>query len=156
MSDLGTITGATGLESAVNAIWAANATLIATVPADRLITGRVPPSEQMPYIRLQPEAGSNATRTNRTLYERAKLAFHIWTDGIDAGRAIAQLIRNAFASLAFEWGTGGVTDMRWDGPPLSRQTSDPEIKAWETIVTFTLATWEQRDDTYATTSSSGD
>ena len=27
--------------------------------------------------------------------------------------------------------------MKWDGPPVSRQTSDPEIKAWQTTVTFT-------------------
>ena len=59
MSDLGTIAGATGLESAINAIWAANARLAAAVPVDRLITGRVPPSEQMPYVRLEPEGGSD-------------------------------------------------------------------------------------------------
>ncbi len=156
MSDLGTIAGATGLESAVNQIWAANAALAAAVPADRLITGRVPPSEKMPYIRLEPDSGGNTTRTNRTLYQHAKLAFHIWTDTFDLGRQIAPLIRNAFASLAFDWGTGGVTDMRWDGPPATHQTQDPEIKVWETIVTFTVETWQTRQDTCANTSSSGD
>ena len=65
MSDLGTIAGATGLESAINIIWAANAALVAAVPADRLITGRVPPSEEMPYVRLEPDGGSETTAANR-------------------------------------------------------------------------------------------
>jgi len=146
MSDLGTITGATGLESAINAIWAANAALNAAVPVDRLITGRVPPSEAMPYVRLEPEAGTNIVRTNLSLYQTERVHFHIWTDGIDAARAIAPLIRAAFASMAFDWVTGAVLDMRWDGPPLSRQTTDPEIKAWQTTVTFTASTWQQRQD----------
>lgn len=156
MSDLGTIPGATGLESAINTIWAANAALVAAVPADRLITGRVPPSEQMPYVRLEPEGGAENGRTNRTLYASEKITFHIWSDTFDVARSIHPLIRNAFAGLAFDWGTAGVLDMKWDGPPLSRQTSDPEIKAWQTSVSFTCTTWQQREDTYQFTSSSGD
>ncbi len=156
MSDFGTIAGATGLESAINAIWAANAALVAAVPVDRLITGRVPPSEQMPYVRLEPEGGRETSRSNRTLYAADTIRFHIWSDGFDTGRAIAPLIRNAFASMSFDWTTGGVLDMKWDGPPVSRQTSDPEIKAWQTTVSFTCATWQTRQDTSAITSSSGD
>jgi len=156
MSDLGTIAGADGIESAINGLWAANSALVAVVPADRLITGRVPPSEEMPYVRLAPDAGDNTDRTNATLYQAAKVAFHVWSDTFDRGREIAALIRNAFASLAFDWASGGVLDMRWDGPPASHQTTDAEIKAWETVVTFTAQTWEQRQDTFATTSSGGD
>jgi hypothetical protein len=154
--DLGTIAGATGLESALNALWAANAALAAAVPADRLITGRVPPSEEMPYVRLEPEGGSESERTNASLYATERVSFHIWSDGIDAARAIARLIRDCFASNSFNWGSGAVLDMKWDGPPLSRQTSDPEIKAWQTTVSFTCSTWQQRVDTPAITSSSGD
>jgi hypothetical protein len=154
--DLGTINDANGLESAINAIWAANVALIALVPADRLITGRVPPSEQMPYVRLEPEGGAETGRSNASLYATEKISFHIWSDTIDAGQAIAPLIRNCFASNAFNWTTGAVLDMKWDGPPASRQTTDPEIKAWQTTVTFTCSTWQQRQDTPAVTSSSGD
>ena len=146
MSDLGTITGATGLESAINAIWAANQALNAAVPVDRLIIGRVPPSEQMPYVRLEPENGTNITRTNLSLYQTERVHFHIWTDGFDAGRAIAPLIRAAFASMAFSWGTGASSTCDWDGPPVSRQVTGPEIKAWHTTVTFTASTWQQRQD----------
>ena len=103
-SDLGTIADAVGLESAINAIWAANQALNAAVPVDRLITGRVPPSEQMPYVRLEPETGTNITRSNKSLYQTERIHFHIWTDGIDAARAIAGLIRAAFASMAFDSG----------------------------------------------------
>jgi hypothetical protein len=152
MSDLGTITGAVGLESAINAIWAANAALSAAVPVDRLITGRVPPSQAMPYTRLEPEGGTDARRTNASLYQTERIHFHIWSDGFDIGRAIAPLIRAAFANMAFNWGSGAVLDMKWDGPPVSRQTNDPEIKAWHTTVSFTLQTWQQRQDN---TSSSG-
>ena len=146
MSDIGTIAGATGLESALNAIWAANTALTAVVPADRLITGRVPPSEQMPYVRLEPEGGSHTTRSNKSLYQTECVNFHVWSDTFDIGRSIARLIRAAFASMAFDWGTGAVLDMRWDGPPTSRQTNNPEIKAWQTTVTFTASTWQQRQD----------
>ncbi len=146
MSDLGTIAGATGLESAINAIWAANTALTALVPADRLITGRVPPSEQMPYVRLEPEGGSNTTRSNKSLYQTERVLFHVWSDTFDVGRQIAPLIRAAFASMAFNWGTGAVLDMQWDGPPISRQVTDPELKAWQTTITFTASTWQQRQD----------
>ncbi len=146
MSDLGTIAGATGLESAINAIWAANAALTAVVPVDRLITGRVPPSEQMPYVRLEPDGGSDEARTNASLYQTEKVRFHVWSDGFDVGRQIHPLIRAAFASMAFNWTSGAVLDMKCDGPPISRQTSDPEIKAWQTTVSFTLTTWHQRQD----------
>ena len=146
MSDLGTIAGATGLESALNAIWAADTALSAAVPVDRLITGRVPPSETMPYVRLEPEGGVETERTNASLYSTEKVNFHIWSDGFDVGRAIAPLIRKAFASMAFNWGSGAVLDMKWDGPPVSRQTADREIKAWQTTVSFTCSTWQQRQD----------
>ena len=146
MSDLGTIAGAAGMEAAINAIWAANAALAAAVPADRLITGRVPPSEIMPYVRLEPEGGRELSRSNKSIYARETIRFHIWTDGVDAGRAIAPLVRNAFASMAFNWITGAVLDMKWDGPPASQQTTDPEIKAWRTTVSFTCTTWQQRTD----------
>jgi hypothetical protein len=152
MSDLGTIPGATGLESAINAIWADKAALAALVPADRLITGRVPPSEEMPYVRLEPDAGGNTQRTNASLYQTAKIAFHVWSDTFDAGRQVAAAVRDAFASMAFDWVTGAVLDMRWDGPPASRQTTDPEIKAWETVVIFTAATWLSRDDNSSSSS----
>jgi hypothetical protein len=146
MSDLGTIAGATGLESAINTIWAANAALVAAVPADRLITGRVPPSEQMPYVRLEPEGGRELSRTNASIYASETILFHIWSDGFDSGRTIAALIRNAFASMAFNWTSGAVMDMQWGGPAVSRQASEPEIKAWQTTVTFTASTWQQRED----------
>ncbi len=156
MSDLGTIAAATGLESAINILWAASAALVAQVPADRLITGRVPPSEEMPYVRLEADGGSETGRTNQSIYATEKVTFHIWSEGFDTGRAIAPLIRDAFAGMAFDWITGAVLDMKWDGPPVSRQTSDPEIKAWQTTVSFTCSTWQQRQDTPAITSSSGD
>jgi hypothetical protein len=146
MSDLGTIAGATGLESAINSIWAVNTALTALVPTDRLITGRVPPSEQMPYVRLEPEGGSNTTRSNKSLYQTERVLFHVWSDTFDVGRQIAPLIRAAFASMAFNWGTGAVLDMKWDGPPISRQVTDPELKAWQTTITFTASTWQQRQD----------
>ncbi len=154
--DYGTISGANSLESAINTIWAGNALLAAAVPADRLITGRVPPSEQMPYVRLEPAGGTVTQRTNASLYATQRVNFHIWTDTFDSGRAIAPLIRNAFASNSFNWGNGAVLDMKSDGPPLSRQTNTPEIKAWQTTLSFTCATWHERQDTYAKTSSSGD
>ena len=79
MSDLGTIAAATGLESAINILWAASAALVAQVPADRLITGRVPPSEQMPYVRLEADGGSETSRTNQSIYATEKVVFHIWS-----------------------------------------------------------------------------
>ena len=86
-------------------------------------------------------------RTNRTIYAAAKVSFHIWSDAFDIARTtIAPLIHAAFASMAFDWGSGGVLDMKWDGPPTSRQTTDPEIKAWETTVSFTCTTWQTRTD----------
>ena len=110
----------------------------------------------MPYVRLEPEGGPENGRTNRTIYAAAKVSFHIWSDAIDIARTtIAPLIYAAFASMAFDWGSGGVLDMKWDGPPTSRQTTDPEIKAWETTVSFTCTTWQTRTDATNSWSSSG-
>ena len=93
-------------------------------------------------------------RTNASIYAIETIRFHIWSDGIDAGRAIAPLIRNAFASMAFNWTTGAVLDMKWNGPPPSNQTTDPEIKAWQTTVTFTCSTWQARQDESSSSSGS--
>jgi hypothetical protein len=146
MSDLGTITGASSLADAVHAIWAGNTALCAAVPADRFLTGRVPGSEEMPYVRLELREGGTIQRSNATLYQTQKLAFHVWSDKFDEGDGIAPLIVAAFASMAFDWASGGVTDMRWDGPAAARQTNDPEIKAWETVVMFTVNIWQTRQD----------
>ncbi len=146
MSDLGTIAGTTSLAQALHALWAANSALVAVVPADRAITGRVPPSEEMPYVRLSLADAGNKQRTNATLYQAQRVSFHLWTDTFDAGDAAAPLIQAAFASMAFNWGSGGVTDMRQEGTPATTQTTDPEIKAWETTVTFTANTWQTRQD----------
>jgi hypothetical protein len=154
--DLGTIAGAANLESAINTIWANNAALVAVVPADGLITGRVPPSQKMPYVRLDPQGGQEEYRSNVSVYATERIAFHVWTDTVDAGRAIAPVIRDAFNSNEFNWTVGAVLDMKWDGPPETQQVTDPEIKAWQTTVHFTLKTWTQRQDTSAITSSSGD
>ena len=51
-----------------------------------------------------------------------------------------------FANQEIDWQSGGVTDCRPEGPPGTRQTALPEIKAWETVVTFAAATWETRQD----------
>jgi len=146
MSDLGTVLGATGIESAINGVWNSNTALAAAVPVNRLITGRVPPSEEMPYVRLEPEGGREMVRTNASLYSAVNIHFHIWSDTYDVGNAVAGLIQAAFASIAFNWGRGAVLDMKLDGPPVSRQATTPEIKAWETTVNFTCSTWQQRQD----------
>ena len=146
MPNLGTIPDTTSLAQAIHAIWAANTALIAVVPADRSLTGRVPPSEEMPYVRVAFSDSGNISRTNKTLYQTQLVTFHAWTDTFDAGDALVPLIQNAFASQMFDWGTGGVTDMRQHGAPSTQQTNDPEIKAWETIVEFLAHTWQSRND----------
>jgi len=156
MSDLGTIPGATGLESALNLIWADNSAICAIVPADRLLFGRIPTSEKMPYVRLEPGDGQESVITNRTIYATHKVTFHIWSDGTsDVDLQLWPLIRNAFSAMIFDWVTGGVTNMKWDGPPSSRQTTNPEIQAWETTMSFTCQTWQTRTDATNSWSSSG-
>jgi hypothetical protein len=156
LSDLGTIAGASGLESAINLIWAYNASLCAIVPANRLLSGRIPPSEKMPYVRLDPGEGQESIVTNRTIYATHKITFHIWSDGTtDVDLEIWPLIRNAFSAMIFDWGTGGVINMKWDGPPSSKQSTDPEIQAWVTTTSFTCQTWQTRTDATNSWSSSG-
>ncbi|MEI8374809.1 MAG: hypothetical protein WCJ35_18450 [Planctomycetota bacterium] len=146
MSDLGTIAGATSLESAIGVVWANDAALVAQVPVLRLITGRVPQSELMPYVRMEQTGGSGNARTNKSYYQTARVVFHIWTEDYAGGSAVAQLILNAFANKGFDWTTGAVLDMRADGPPVNNQVHMPEIKLWETTVSFVLTTWQGRQD----------
>ena len=146
MGQLGTIAGAATLAQAIHAIWGANAALAAAVPIDRFLTGRVPGSEKMPYVRLELTAGGNIQRTSNTLYQKQSVTFHIWTDDFDDGDAIVPTLNAAFASQIFDWSVGGVTDMRQEGTASTSQVSTPEFKAWETVVTFTANTWETRQD----------
>lgn len=146
MSDLGTISGAATLAQAIHGIWAANTALAAAVPADRFLTGRVPGSEEMPYVRLELEDGGNIQRSKQTLYQKQRVVFHLWTDAFDSGDSVVPLIQAAYASMAFDWGTGGVTDFRQEGTASTSQVNTPEFKAWETVVTFTANTWESRQD----------
>lgn len=153
MGSLGTIAGATTLAQAIHKIWAANAALHAAVPDERFLTGRMPPSEEMPYVRLELDGSGNVQRTSSTLYQKQGVVFHVWTDDFDAGEALVPLIRSAFESQEFDWTTGGVLDLRQDGTADTNQTNIPEIKAWETTVRFTANTWEQRQDRAGSSSS---
>ena len=146
MSDLGVISGATDLESALVAIWNSSTPLIAQVPRLRLITGRVPQSETMPYVRMEQVGGEGTARTNKSYYQTARVLFHVWGESLATGSTIAQLILNAYANKGFNWTTQGVLDMRADGPPVNEQVSTPEIKIWETTVSFALSLWQGRQD----------
>jgi hypothetical protein len=134
------------LAQAIHQLWAADAVLSALVPPRRFCTGRVPPSEAMPYCRLELPGGSEIRRSRQTLYEKQPIVFHLWTDTFDEAEAIAAEIRRVLANQTFDWATGGVLDCRPAGSPSMTQTALPEIKAWETVVTFAAATWEMRKD----------
>ena len=136
----------TTLAQAIHARWSANSALCALVPADRFCTGRVPASEEMPYVRLELPPGGELLRSRETVYEKRPIVFHVWTDTFDAGDAAAAAIRAAFAHSAFDWGLGGAMDLRPRGGPAARQIARAEFKAWETIVRFDATTWEQRQD----------
>jgi hypothetical protein len=136
----------TTLAQSIHARWSTSAALGALVPPGRFCTGRVPASEEMPYVRLELPGGEELLRTRETLYERRPIVFHVWSDTFDSGDAVAAAIRTAFAHAAFDWGTGGVLDCRPLGGPASRQIARAEFKAWETIVRFQAMTWEQRTD----------
>lgn len=155
MGSLGTIAGATTLAEAIHAIWAANAALCAVIPLERFCTGRIPPSEEMPYVRVEFNSNGNVALTNRTLYQKGDIVLHIWTDDFDTGDAIAGLVRQAFDLQEFDWITGGVLNFRLSGTPNSTQTTIPEIKAWETIASFSANIWEKRSDISNGSSSSG-
>jgi hypothetical protein len=144
MSNL--IAGASTLAQALNLIWADDDSATAAVPADRFLNGRVPGGEEMPYVRMETQDGGNIQRTNATNYQKQKITFHIWTDTFDAGDSIVPVLKATFASQAFDWGSGGVTDFRQEGTASTSQVTTPEFKAWETIVTFTANTWETRQD----------
>jgi hypothetical protein len=134
------------LSQSIHARWSASTALCALVPSARFCTGRVPASEEMPYVRLELQGGTEMLRSHETLYEKRPIVFHVWTDTFDSGDAVAAAIRAAFAHAAFDWGTGGVLDCRPLGGPAARQIARAEFKAWETIVRFQAMTWEQRTD----------
>ncbi len=136
----------TTLAEAIHARWAANTALCTLVPADRFCTGRVPASEEMPYVRLEILGGGELLRSRETVYEKRPIVFHIWTDTFDAGDAVAAAIRTAFAHAAFDWGLGGAMDFRPCSGPAARQIARAEFKAWETVVAFVATMWEQRQD----------
>lgn len=136
----------TTLAQAIHARWSANTALCALAPPERFCTGRVPASEQMPYVRLELQGGGELLRSRETLYEQRRVVFHVWTDTFDAADAVATAVRAAFANAAFDWGTGGVLDCRPHGGPSFRQVARAEFKAWEAVVALVALTWEQRTD----------
>jgi len=131
---------------AIHGLWAADPLLCGLISADRFLTGRVPSSQETPYCRLELSGGRETQRSNGSLYQKLTIIFHVWTDTFDQGDAIAPQIRRVFASREFDWGSGGVLDCKTEGWPRTEQTKLPEIKAWETVVTFAANTWDTRLD----------
>ena len=134
------------LAQAIHALWGADAGLSALLPAEAFLTGRVPPSQAMPYCRLELPGGGEQALSNVNQYRTAAVVFHVWSDGFDAGDAIAPQIRRVFANQAVNWTGGGCLRMKPEGPPRTRQTTDAEIKAWETVQRFTAVIFETRQD----------
>ena len=118
----------TTLAQAIHSHWSFNSALCAVVPAERFCTGRVPASEEMPYVRLEITGGGELLRSRETLYERRPIVFHVWTDTFDDGDAVAGAVRAAFAQAAFDWGTGGVLDCRPRRTAASGRSPAPSLR----------------------------
>ena len=84
------------LEQAIHARWAASSGLEALLPAARVRTGAFH-GEGRPYATLERKTSRTVFRTNAgDALDEVTLAVHVWHEGYDAGRAIADQVRTAF------------------------------------------------------------
>lgn len=121
------------LESAFHQHWAADATLNALLPAERLKTGLVRGTD-LPCASLVRKACRTAARTNAGgRFEEATIEVRIRHDDHDAGRAVADAAADAFdrARLAVSGGQNVLQTLR-----TRESVVQCDDGAWEFLIEF--------------------
>jgi len=129
----------------LHALWAADNTLCALLPAARVFTGRVPApdSATMPYARIEQPGGARGIRTNESIYPEVSIVFHVWSDDFDTADAIRKAIEQVYQNQEFDYDAGSVKDLRYNSHT-SRQPDLPTYTAWETLVSYTAKCCQTR------------
>jgi hypothetical protein len=101
------------LEQELHEQWAADAALIALVPAARVFTGFAVGDPTLPYVVLDDVSRAAQLRASTAgAVDRVELCFQIYTDDLDEAKAIAEAVRQQFDRTSFALSSGTVLSMR--------------------------------------------
>ena len=100
------------LEKEIHQQWAADAALIALVPAARLFTGFATGDPTLPYVVLDDVSRERRARTSTAgAVDRVELCFHVYTDDLDQAKEITEAVRQQFDRTSFALTQGAVLSM---------------------------------------------
>jgi len=123
-------------------IWARTPALCNLVPAIRMVTGRIPSTEEyaMPYASIMESSAGSGLRTDKSHYHRVPITFHIWTnDGeVAEGETIENTLADIYCDQEWQYAFGRVIDVLDEGPGIKVQADRTEYRAWEVIKIITL------------------
>lgn len=138
-----------GLLATLANIWKNSERLCSYVDFSRVYTGRIPGTElvRFPYVSMMTTAGWQTCRTDKTMYSRVPLTFHVWAD--DAKLAFAEevgsVISDVYANTCWEVSDAEkIIDILDGGPGIPRQTNVATVKAWEIVQILTVCLERER------------
>ena len=140
------------LEKSIKNRWRTTPALVALVPAERVIMGRVPGTQVYPFPYVSYKLGTSrmTKRTRNSMYYQQTLTFRVWVDDakVDVGDDIANAITDYFCNQC--WPIDAmeqVIDMRDVGRAAKEQTTIANVKAWQIVKMMQIATVRKRVDT---------
>jgi len=141
-----------GLLKSIAEIWRTNGPLCASIPFDRVFTGRLGGTElyRFPYCSIAIGSGWRVYRSDKTDVSHVVASFSIWLDDarLHLGELIQDAIYAAYANTCWTVREGyKVMDVLDMGEGQPKQTTLPAVKAWNVINLKTLVIERQRTDT---------
>lgn len=114
----------------LHALWAADSTLHAALPATRAFTGRVPHSTTMPYASLTQPMGSRAGQgtINRRADEQWQI--QVWSEDYATGEAIQRAIAAAFDNADAELANGNILKISVESQFVVEE-EEPDSSVWQ-------------------------
>lgn len=123
-------------------IWQNTPELCDLIPAIRVVTGRIPSTEEytMPYVAILEGSAGGGGRTDKSHYHHVPITFHIWTnDGeVAEGERIENTLAGVYCDQEWRYAFGRVIDVLDEGPGIKIQADRTEFRVWETIKVLTL------------------
>jgi hypothetical protein len=139
------------LEKSIKNRWRTTQALVALVPAERVIMGRVPGTQVYPFPYVSYKLGTSrmTKRSRTTMYYQQTLTFRVWVDDAkaDIGDNIANAITDYFCNQC--WPIDAmeqVIDVRDIGRAVKEQTTIANVKAWQIVKMMQIATKRKRVD----------
>ncbi len=140
------------IEQAIHDRWEVYHPLVSVVPAERFVTGFLPPAEDeiyehpvqgFPYVTLSRQGESQVERTSSgTMLVLTQYQFSVWGDTLDQAKQISDEILDYFNRASWDHHTGSIQDMKLTNINEVQQ----EDGVWSVLVDF-LVRWSQTSRT---------